>query len=100
MLGTLKTSVTHSLLRHRSEHLNKRSKTSTKLKLSETLMRIYLKLTDCRLGRFARQKFHTDDVKSVRNPVRSPDWSREQLHYFSYCLRMTDKRQKATKVKC
>ena len=24
-----------------------------------------------------RQKFHTDDVKSVRNPVRSADWSRE-----------------------
>ena len=22
-----------------------------------------------------RQKFHTDDVKSVRNPVRSADWS-------------------------
>ena len=24
-----------------------------------------------------RQKFHTDDVKSVRNPVRSTDWSME-----------------------
>ena len=24
-----------------------------------------------------RQKFHTDDVKSVRNPVRSADWSLE-----------------------
>ena len=47
-----------------------------------------------------RQKFHTDDVKSVRNPFRSVDWSTEQLHCFSYCLRMTDKRQKATKVKC
>ena len=47
-----------------------------------------------------RQKFHTDDVKSVRNPVRSADWLTEQLHCFSYCLRMTDKRQKATKVKC
>ena len=47
-----------------------------------------------------RQKFHTDDVKSVRNPVRSADWSTEQLHCFSYCLRMTDKRPKATKVKC
>ena len=47
-----------------------------------------------------RQKFHTDDVKSVRNPVRSTDWSTEQLHCFGYCLRMTDKRQKATKVKC
>ena len=47
-----------------------------------------------------RQKFHTDDVKSVRNTVRSADWSTEWLHCFSYCLRMTDKRQKATKVKC
>jgi len=47
-----------------------------------------------------RQKFHTDDVKSVRNPVRSADWSTEQLHCFNYCLPMTDKRQKATKVKC
>ena len=47
-----------------------------------------------------RQKFHTDDVKSVRNPVRSADWSTEQLHCFSYCLRMTDKRQRATKIKC
>ena len=24
-----------------------------------------------------RQKFHTDAVKSVRNPVRSDDWSKE-----------------------
>ena len=24
-----------------------------------------------------RQKFHTDDVKSVRNPVRSAGWSTE-----------------------
>ena len=24
-----------------------------------------------------RQKFHTDDVKYVQNPVRSPDWSTE-----------------------
>ena len=32
------------------------------------------------------QKFHTDDVKSVRNPVRSADWSTQQLHCFSYCL--------------
>ena len=46
-----------------------------------------------------RQKFHTDDLKSVRNPVRSADWSTEQLHFFSNCLRMTDKK-KATKVKC
>ena len=47
-----------------------------------------------------RQKFHSGDVKSVRNPVRSADWSTEYLHCFSFCLRMTDKRQKATKVKC
>ena len=49
-----------------------------------------------------RQTFHTDDVKSVRNQVRSAGWSTEQLHRFSYCLRMTvltDKRQKATEVK-
>ena len=55
-----------------------------------------------RLGRFAwrnRQKFHADEVKSVRNQVRSADWSTEKLHCLSYCLRMTDKRQKATKVK-
>ena len=24
-----------------------------------------------------RQKFHTDDVKYVQNPVRNPDWSTE-----------------------
>ena len=24
-----------------------------------------------------RQKIHTDDVKSVRNPVRNTDWSTE-----------------------
>ena len=47
-----------------------------------------------------RQKFHTDDVRHVRNPVRSPDWSKEYLHCFDYCLRMADKRQKATKIKC
>ena len=41
-----------------------------------------------------RQKFHTDDAKSVRNPVRSTDWSTEELHCFSYCLRMTDKKTK------
>ena len=46
-----------------------------------------------------RQKFHTDDVQSVQNPVRSADWSTERLHCFSYCLQMTDKRQTATKVK-
>ena len=47
-----------------------------------------------------RQKFHTDDAKSVRKPVRSVNWSTEQFRCFSYCLRMTDKRQKAAKVKC
>ena len=47
-----------------------------------------------------RQKFQTDEVKSVRNPVRSADWSTEWLQCFSCCLRMTDKKQKATKVKC
>ena len=47
-----------------------------------------------------RQKFHTDDEKSIGNPVRSADWSTEKLHCFSYCLRMTDKGPKATKVKC
>ena len=33
-----------------------------------------------------RHKFHTDDVKSVRNLVRSADWSTQQLHCFNYCL--------------
>ena len=47
-----------------------------------------------------RQKFHTDDAKSVRNPVRSANWSTEKFHCSSYCLRVTDKRQKAAKVKC
>ena len=47
-----------------------------------------------------RQKFHTDYAKSVRNPVRSTNWSTEQFHCSSYCLRMTDKRQKAAKVNC
>ena len=46
------------------------------------------------------QKFHTDDIKSVRNSVRSADLSTEQFHCFSYCSRMTDKRQNATKAKC
>ena len=46
------------------------------------------------------QKFHSDDVKSVRNPVRSADWSTTEIHCFSYYLQMTVKRQKATKVKC
>ena len=47
-LGTLKTSVTHSLLRRRAEYLNKRSKITTYLRLSEMLMRIYLKLKNTR----------------------------------------------------
>ena len=47
-----------------------------------------------------RQKFHTDDAKCVRNPVRSTNWLTEQFHCFSYCLQMTDKRQKAAKVNC
>ena len=37
------------------------------------------------------QKFHTDDVKSIWNPVRNADWSTELLHCFSYCLRMINK---------
>ena len=60
-----------------------------------------------RWGRFARRNVCDPATeipywwrKSVRNPVRSADWSMEQLHSFSYCLRMTDKGQKATKVKC
>jgi len=82
------------------------------LKLNEFLSSSYLACENIRFsslfvawdvsrgGTSATQKFHTDDVKSVRNPVRSADWSTEQLHCFSYCLRMTDKRQKATEVKC
>ena len=54
---------------------------------------------DCKQAS-AEEHLRTDDVNSVRNPVRRADWSTEQLHCFSYCLRMTDKRQKATKVKC
>ena len=47
-----------------------------------------------------RQKFHTDDVKSVRNLVRSSDWSTWELYCFSYCLRTTDMRQTVKEVKC
>ena len=47
-----------------------------------------------------RQKFQTNDTKSVRNSVRSANWSTEQFHCSGYCLRMTDKRQKVAKVKC
>ena len=32
--------------------------------------------------------------------IHPADWSTQQLHCFSYCLLMTDKKQKATKVKC
>ena len=47
MLGTFKSSVTHSLLRRRSEYLvlSKRSKRSTDFRiLCKILMRIYLEL--------------------------------------------------------
>ena len=46
MLGTLKSSVPHSLLRRPAEYLvlNKRSKISTDFRLWEILMRIYLEL--------------------------------------------------------
>ena len=46
MLGTLKSSVPHSLLRRRAEYLvlNKRSKISTDFRLWKILMRIYLEL--------------------------------------------------------
>ena len=47
-----------------------------------------------------QQKLHADDLKSVWNLVRSSDWSMQQLRCFSYCLRMTDKRQMVTTVKC
>ena len=47
-----------------------------------------------------RQKFHTNDIKSVWNLVRSSDWSTYQVYCFNDCLQMTDKRQKATKFKC
>ena len=46
MFGTLKSSVTHSLLRRRAEYLalNKQSKISTDFRLCKILMQIYLKL--------------------------------------------------------
>ena len=46
MLGTLKSSVPHSLLRRRAKYLvlNKRSKISTDFRLWKILMRIYLEL--------------------------------------------------------
>ena len=46
-----------------------------------------------------RQKFHTDDVKSVLNQVsRSTDWSTELIHYFSYCWQTNDKRPQRLNV--
>ena len=47
-----------------------------------------------------RQKFQSDDTKSVQSLVRRANWLTEWLHCFSFCLWMTDKRQKAAKVKC
>ena len=46
MLGILKSTATHSLLRRRAKYLvpNKRSKISTDLRLCKILMRIYLEL--------------------------------------------------------
>ena len=41
-----------------------------------------------------QQKFHTDDVKSVQNLAISAHWTTEKLHCFSYCLQMTNKRQR------
>ena len=46
-----------------------------------------------------RQKFHSDDVKSVQNLVRSSDWSTWQLYCFRCCFRTADKRQTTTNVK-
>ena len=45
-----------------------------------------------------RQKFHTDDVKSVQNLIIIADQTTDQLQCFSYFF-MND-RKKATKVKC
>ena len=45
-----------------------------------------------------QQKFHTGDVKSVWNLVRSSDWSAQQLYCFTYCLQMTDKRPQRLNV--
>ena len=46
------------------------------------------------------QKCHIDDIKSVQNLVRSSHWSKYYFYSFCYCLRITDKTQKVTKVKC
>ena len=47
-----------------------------------------------------RQKFHSGDVKSVRNPVRSADWSTEYLHCFSFVYEWLtkDKRSRRSNV--
>ena len=47
-----------------------------------------------------RQKFHTDDVKSVQNPVRSADWSTQQLHFLAivYEWQTKDKRPQRSNV--
>ena len=58
---------------------------------SETQMLLPEKTIFHKYGLFCQRFFaFTDDVKSVRNPVRSADWSTEQLHCFSSCLRMTE----------
>ena len=46
------------------------------------------------------QKCHIDDIKSVQNLVRNSHWSKYYFYSFCYCLRITDKTQKITKVKC
>ena len=46
------------------------------------------------------QKCHIDDIKSVQNLVRSSHWSKHYFDSFCDCLRIADKTQKVTKVKC
>ena len=43
------------------------------------------------------QKFHTDDAKSVQNPVRSANWLTELFHCFRHCL-TKDKRPQRSNV--
>ena len=47
-----------------------------------------------------RKEFHIDDVQSVRNLVRSSDWSTYSSSYifFTCCLRMTEKRPQRSNV--
>ena len=52
-----------------------------------------------RLRLRARQKFHANDVKSVRTEALIGRRS-SYIVLAIVCMRMTDKRQKATKVKC